>query len=57
MTQTGGLTLLLAWVEFAFLVGVLLWFVVRSPADPVSESRRPTPDLRDVADQPPVEES
>jgi hypothetical protein len=42
MTQTGGLAILFAWLIFTALLGLLAFFVLRTPADPVSEATRHT---------------
>lgn len=44
MTQVGGLDVLLAWVLFAVLLGVLAWFVLRRHPDPIDEASRSTSD-------------
>ncbi|HET8616235.1 MAG TPA: hypothetical protein VFL94_11980 [Actinomycetales bacterium] len=42
MMQVNGLDLLIAWCEFAVLVGALLFFVLRRHADPHREAHRRT---------------
>lgn len=40
MIDTGGLAILLGWLIFAVLLGVLAFFVLRRPADPVNKPGR-----------------
>lgn len=50
MTQNGGLDLLIAWVIFFALLGILLYFVLRPVRDPYVEAERRTGD-RKVGDE------
>jgi hypothetical protein len=40
MIETGGLAILFAWLIFAGLLSLLAYFILRTPADPVSEAER-----------------
>jgi hypothetical protein len=40
MIQTGGLAILFAWLILTALLALLAYFVLRAPADPVSEATR-----------------
>jgi hypothetical protein len=42
MIQTGGLTLLFAWLIFAALLATLGYLILGQPADPLTEARRRT---------------
>jgi hypothetical protein len=41
MTQTGGLTILLAWAIFGVLLAVLAYFLLRHKPDPMQDQEHP----------------
>ena len=43
MTQTGGLTVLFAWLIFAGLLTVLAYLLLRHEQDPLDDQARPGP--------------
>jgi hypothetical protein len=49
MTQTGGLTILYAWLIFAGLLAVLAYLLLRHEQDPLRDLTRPSPDDQDEA--------
>lgn len=44
MTQTGGLTVLLAWILFGAILAILAYFLLRHQNDPLQEIAAPTAD-------------
>ena len=57
MTQTGGLTVLFAWLIFAGLLAILAYLLLRHEQDPLHDLNRPGPDdipedTADAADRP-----
>lgn len=48
MTDTGGLAILYAWLIFAFLLGVLAYFVLRRTPGPDQEAQRQPDDPANV---------
>jgi hypothetical protein len=48
MTQTGGLTVLYAWLIFAGLLAVLAYLLLRHEQDPLQDLARPGPDHDDA---------
>lgn len=44
MTQTGGLTILLAWVIFGAILAVLAYLLLRREKDPLDDAAAPTAD-------------
>jgi hypothetical protein len=44
MTQTGGLTILLAWAIFGAILAVLAYLLLRREKDPLEDVTRPTAD-------------
>ena len=44
MTQTGGLTVLCAWLIFAGLLAVLAYLLLRHEQDPLQDLHRPGAD-------------
>ena len=47
MTQTGGLTVLCAWLIFAALLAVLAYLLLRHEQDPLQDLTRPDQDDQD----------
>jgi hypothetical protein len=46
--MTEGLAILAAWVEFALIVGLLAWTLLRhGQSDPLEEARHPLTDRED----------
>jgi hypothetical protein len=43
MTQTGGLTVLFAWLIFAGLLTILAYLLLRHEQDPLDDQDRPGP--------------
>ena len=54
MTQTGGLTVLYAWLIFAGLLSVLACLLLRHEQDPLQDLTRPDTDGGDPADMEPA---
>lgn len=53
MTQTGGLNLLMGWLLFAALLGLLLFFLLRGgPPDRTDGTDRTNPDSAEPRDAP-----
>jgi hypothetical protein len=48
MTQTGGLTVLFAWLIFAGLLTILGYLLLRHEQDPLHDLARPDPDDDDT---------
>jgi hypothetical protein len=44
MTQTGGLTVLLAWAIFGALLAILAYLLLRKEKDPLEDAATPTAD-------------
>ena len=44
MTQTGGLTVLFAWLIFAGLLAILAYLLLRHEQDPLQDLNRPGTD-------------
>jgi hypothetical protein len=44
MTQTGGLTVLLAWAIFGVIMAVLAYLLLRDEKDPLEDAAAPTAD-------------
>ena len=44
MTQTGGIDVLIAWLLFGGLLGLLGYYLLRRPTDVMTEAQRSTAD-------------
>ena len=49
MTQTGGLTVLFAWLIFAGLLAILAYLLLRHEQDPLEDLDRPSQNDQDQA--------
>jgi hypothetical protein len=54
MTQTGGLTVLFAWLIFAGLLTILAYLLLRHEQDPLQDLTRPGTDGNVPADTKPA---
>jgi hypothetical protein len=54
MTQTGGLTVLFAWLIFAGLLAILAYLLLRHEQDPLQDLTRPGTDGDVPADTKPA---